>query len=527
MKEGLRQSMAWLHTWAGLVFGWVLFAIWLTGTLAYFQDEINHWAHPEVPVRALDARASLASAQAFMQAQAPESERWFISLPDHRNPEMGVMYKVPGKTGRGSFSRNLVDPQTGLKQETRDSRGGEFFYRFHFELQMGYPWGRWLASAAAFVMFFTLVSGIITHKKIFKEFFTFRPGKAQRSWLDGHNAIGVLILPFHLLISYSSLVIFMSMIMPASILTSYHGKVTDFYADVFPSAAVSTADAALASMLPLAQLYDTAMQKLPGAGFSRVGVDHAGTRNATVEFTPDDSGSIAYRAADGLVLSAVTGEVLSRPHDAPVPIVIGAGFYGLHMAHFAGPVLRWLYFFGGIGGTVLIGTGLVMWLNKRQLKHAKAGVQPFELRLVAVLNLASMAGLLWAIPSFLLTNRILPMAMEGRSDWEVRMFFIAWGLSLLHAICRSGKRAWVEQLLVAASLFAALPFVSVLTTEQGLWHSIGRGDWAIAGVDLTAFATALFLLWTVRKLLKKKTPAPARKVVARESVPVLESEGSR
>ena len=35
MKEGFRQAMAWLHTWAGLTFGWLLFAIFLTGTLAY------------------------------------------------------------------------------------------------------------------------------------------------------------------------------------------------------------------------------------------------------------------------------------------------------------------------------------------------------------------------------------------------------------------------------------------------------------------------------------------------------------
>ena len=32
MKEGFRQSMAWLHTWSGLLFGWLLFAIFLTGT---------------------------------------------------------------------------------------------------------------------------------------------------------------------------------------------------------------------------------------------------------------------------------------------------------------------------------------------------------------------------------------------------------------------------------------------------------------------------------------------------------------
>lgn len=33
MKEGFRQAMAWLHTWTGLIFGWLLFAIFLTGTL--------------------------------------------------------------------------------------------------------------------------------------------------------------------------------------------------------------------------------------------------------------------------------------------------------------------------------------------------------------------------------------------------------------------------------------------------------------------------------------------------------------
>ena len=74
-------------------------------------------------------------------------------------------------------------------------------------------------------------------------------------------------------------------------------------------------------------------------------------------------------------------------------MAIAGAFYGLHMGHFAGPVLRWLYFICGLAGTAMIGTGLVIWLGKRQLKHAKSGVMPFELRLVEVLNIASMSGL--------------------------------------------------------------------------------------------------------------------------------------
>ena len=39
--EGLRQSMSWLHTWSGLLLGWLLYAVFFTGTLSYFRDEIN------------------------------------------------------------------------------------------------------------------------------------------------------------------------------------------------------------------------------------------------------------------------------------------------------------------------------------------------------------------------------------------------------------------------------------------------------------------------------------------------------
>ena len=31
MKNGFRQSMAWLHTWSGLLVGWVLFLVFAMG----------------------------------------------------------------------------------------------------------------------------------------------------------------------------------------------------------------------------------------------------------------------------------------------------------------------------------------------------------------------------------------------------------------------------------------------------------------------------------------------------------------
>ncbi len=47
-QEGPRQSMSWLHTWASLILGWLLYAIFLTGTLSFFQNEITVWMKPEL-----------------------------------------------------------------------------------------------------------------------------------------------------------------------------------------------------------------------------------------------------------------------------------------------------------------------------------------------------------------------------------------------------------------------------------------------------------------------------------------------
>ena len=509
MKEGFRQAMAWLHTWAGLIFGWLLFAIFLTGTLSYFKDEISHWTQPEIRPHALDPVASLALAQRYLQANAGHAESWMIRLPSAREAALSVSWREPGAGRRGGVSKQL-DAHTGQPVEARDSRGGEFFYRFHFQLQMPHPWGRWLATFCAFIMLLGLVTGIITHKKIFKEFFTFRPGKSQRSWLDGHNAIGVLVLPFHLMISYSSLVIFMYMVMPASIMASYGGNTNGYFNDLFGREEVPKLANAAAPLVPLAALYAKVQAQVPGAGMGYIQVYNPGDRNARVSFTQASADSIAYKRSANWMFDGASGELLSQGAPESAAMMTSFTFVGLHMGNYAGPWLRWLYFVFGIAGTAVIGTGLVMWLGKRQLKHAKSERMPGELRLVEVLNIASMSGLLLAVAAFFWANRLLPVALPERADWEVNSFFLAWLLALVHAVLRPGRKAWGEQLAFGAVAFALLPLLNGLATGQGLNHSLAEGDWAMAGFDLTALGSGLFLAWAAGKMLRPAKPAGKR-----------------
>lgn len=502
MKEGFRQSMAWLHTWAGLIFGWLLFAIFLTGTLAYFKDEISHWMQPEVPARAVSSEASLTVAQHYLEQHAAGASRWLIDLPDAREPALLVRWQQsPAKPGtRGQFTEKLLDPQTGAQVQGRDTRGGEFFYRFHFQLQMPYPWGRWLSTLAAMVMFVALISGIITHKKIFKDFFTFRPRKSQRSWLDGHNAVGVLVLPFHLMITYSSLVIFMSMVMPASIVASYGSDSDAFYDEVFPVSNTPELAGEPGQLAPLAPLLERAREQWSGGRTGRLTVNNPGDANASVVLARDGADRVVHDLGSAMTFNGVTGQLLGVTVQQPLPMAIAGSFYGLHMGHFAGPVLRWLYFIFGLAGTAMIGTGLVVWLGKRQLKHAKSDVMPFELRLVEVLNIAGMSGLMVAVVAYFWANRLLPVEMAGRADWEVNSFFIVWGLSVLHAMGRRGRAAWVEQLALAALLFCAMPLLNALTTPYHLGVTLAQGDWAMAGFDLACLGSGLFFAWAAWKM---------------------------
>ncbi|WP_130909313.1 PepSY-associated TM helix domain-containing protein [Pseudomonas mucidolens] len=505
MKAGFRQAMAWLHTWAGLIFGWLLFAIFLTGTLAYFNDEITHWMQPEVPVRTVDDARSLAMAQAYLQQHAPTAARWFINLPTRRDPGLSVMWQDkidPGK--RGNFSEKLIDPLTGEQVQARESRGGDFFYRFHFQLQMPHPWGRWLSTIAAMVMFVALISGIITHKKIFKDFFTFRPRKGQRSWLDGHNAVGVLVLPFHLMITYSSLVIFMMLVMPASILASYDGDTRAFFNDVVPSSNKMPALGQPGTLLPLGPLVEQAKAQWDGGQIGRLAVNNPSDVNASVNVFRAGSDRVVHDFGSTVSFNGTTGEMLSVSAGQSMPMAISGSFYGLHMGHFAGPVLRWLYFICGLASTALIGTGLVIWLGKRQLEHAKNGVMPFELRLVEVLNIASMSGLVIAVAGFFWANRLLPASFAERSGWEVQSFFIAWGLTLLHAMLRRGRRAWIEQLSLGALLFAGVPLLNALTTSEHLGVTLAKGDWSMAGFDLTCLGSGAFLAWAAWKMRQRR-----------------------
>ena len=77
--------------------------------------------------------------------------QWSIKLPDARNNSVYAFWRTGTRTpGQRSFGEGYFDPATGQKGIARDTLGGDFFYRFHFQFHyMPVVWGRWLAGVAA------------------------------------------------------------------------------------------------------------------------------------------------------------------------------------------------------------------------------------------------------------------------------------------------------------------------------------------------------------------------------------------
>lgn len=528
---GIRQSMSSLHTWVGLLLGWILYAMFLTGTVSYFKDELSRWMRPELARLAqIPDRAAVAQrvADAFGKV-APDTTQWSIRLPDARNNSVAAFWRTSARgPGQRGFGEGNFDPVTGELVASRETLGGEFFYRFHFQFHyMPVLWGRWLAGAAAMFMLIAIVSGVITHKKIFADFFTFRWGKGQRSWLDAHNILSVFGLPFHFMITYTGLVTLMALYMPWGERMAFKTPAERAQLNAELSAFIPPGKPS-GQKAPLASIEDMVRQAQERWGHDNVGRVTAaipGDAAARVAVSRGEAGRVSmspqYMEFDG-----ATGKLLAV-HDSVGGAAETRGvLYALHLGRFSDGVTRWLYFLVSFMGTAMIGTGLVMWTVKRRARLPDPDRPYIGFRLVERLNIAAIAGLSIAMTAFLWSNRLLPHPLDGRADWEVQAFFIAWGLALLHALLRPARTAWGEQLWAAAALLALLPVVNALTTQRPLWHSLADGDLVFVGVD--AMCWALAALHAVLAMRTARVMAPAQRKVDRPApVAVASGEGAR
>lgn len=503
--------MSWLHTWCGLVCGWLLCAIFLTGSISVFREPITLWMQGgplegsgQQPLSLDERLLALRLAEQHLSKTAPDASIWRIGLP----LRTGEGVKVFAHAQDGDLQASL-HAQTGEalpEPATCETEGGRHFMSFHYSLQGGIA-GFWVVGLVSMCMMVALVSGVIVHRRIFQDFFTFRPGKGQRSWLDAHNASAVLTLPFLFMIVYTGLAHFYTSYMPWP-LHSLYGQDRSAYSRYESELSARPKANTPSNVLAIAavDLVSLAQQAQPLLTEPVVGVvvQRPEGAPATIRFTEGKPETAATRrlvnASRTVTFDAVSGQVLEPPTN-PLSRNLASDTYpvisALHLVTFGGWTMKWLYFVLGLIGTAMIATGSILFAVKRRAKsgHEWGGATHSMYRSIDALNVAALAGAALASIAYLYGNRLLPLVLEERSSWEIRVFFAVWALSLLHALLRTTYKAWREQLWMLALLCLGLPLLNAITTGHHLLLYLAQGDDRRGGLELTCMALGLLVAW--------------------------------
>lgn len=504
MKDSFFRSMTWLHTWVGLSVCWLLLVIFFAGTLSFFRPEINLWMQPafhQVPLLTEPQRQAqqyqwLERGIAKLQQQAPDATHWYLYLPDERSPLLGLAYE--GSSKDAEYQEHYYDPATMSKIDgQRQTQGGDFFYRLHFDLHyLDVLTARWLVGFASLFMLIALISGVVIHKRIFVDMFSFRANKGSRSWLDLHNVSSVLALPFHLMITYTGIMTLIFLYFPYAVSTAYDGDFDQFFQQIDPTWQSVSATGEKAIITNVDAVLQQAQKHVPEATLSRL----------TVEYPNDRAASFLFSAANGtavrdyehqLRIDAATLQVMAEsPAELSASATLNDSMTALHTGRLAHPLLRWLYFFCGLAGCVMIASGCIMWAKRirERLKQPAS----WGLKLVETLNLGTVLGLPLATAGFFYANRLLPLDLPDRAQWEIHCFFLCWFAFLCVGCWRRDRLVWRFGSLAVALALAGVPLVSALTTELNLFDYLHQGHWMLAGVELVCLLFALFFLLLAR-----------------------------
>lgn len=478
MFKNIRQSMAWLHSWTGLLLGWLLFAIFLMGTVSYYRHEINLWMQPQLAKYEINQEVAIQTAAKYLQTHAQDAKSWYIGVASNESPVNHIYWQKAD----GGYESKTLDANSGQELSLSATQGGDFFYAFHYQL-FGMPViiGRLVVCFAAFLMLLALISGIITHKKIITDFFTLRTFKSQRSWLDFHNISSVIALPFFLMITFTGLAIFFYLYLPWSMKTLYPENPYQYFTEIRTQVIDQNQTPKPQNNLAFDQLLNQVQVHWGNKEMSAINAQNPNTDQALYTFTQHEDRSITGNQPQ-ITLRGDNAEVAAATRNPSAIAALSFGVYGLHMANFAQPLIRLAFFFSGVLGCFMIASGLLLWSLKRQLQN-KTNQFHFGHYLVDRLNVATFVGLPVAMLAYFFTNRLVYLTAE-MPNYEIYSFFIFWLMSFIIALFTPKQWLWRSQLMIYMLMSIALPLFNLGYLYHHDYITDLRSYWLFLRIDL-------------------------------------------
>lgn len=462
------------HSSLGLAFAALIYLVCFSGTVAVLVHDFERWEAPVVaPVEAAGPETAVATARALL-AEHDAVEHIFISLPDINSPRTRIYAELhdgeilEGFAGTdGTWSGSAPTPWSA------------FMLGLHVDLHLPHAVGSFVVGMTGVALLSLLISGLLSHPRIFRDAFHIRLGGTKRlQEADLHNRAGIWALPFHITIALTGALLGLTTLIAGTLaLAFFKGDVEQTYALFFPPALED--DTTPAPVPDLEAILADATARAPGADLRMLRLDHPGETGQSVHVTMGYADKLAFGDSyiyDGNGALFHSEQVSESSLGTRILQTIGP----YHFGWFAGWVSKIAYILLGAALTWVTSTGVAIWTARRRSKGHPAPVTE-RLWTATVWSqpvayaFSALAALVWPGPDPLLVWAIATGLCLGLT------------VPLGPVVLSAGLRA------ASALLMTALPLAHVLRYGADYADPVA---WVInAGLLASATLIALSLAW--------------------------------
>ena len=473
IPAGFVRAMLAGHSALGLAFAALIYLVCFSGSVAVFTYEFNRWEQPAGPVLHDAAPSAVDAAFRAALAKNPKAHDLFIRLPEPASPRLSVH----GEDARGVEHTYVADAAGRLVAEQK-LPWSAFQADLHTTLHLPRTWGGFIVGLTGVALLSSLISGVLSHPRAFKDAFALRWGGSKRlQEADLHNRISVWGLPFHLTVSLTGAFLGLTTIIVGVLaLATFKGDTGKAYA-LFRGPAVADAPRPATRLIDLAGVLESLRTRSPDARASYILVEHPGEtgQHANVNLVTEgrlSRGETVVLDGAGRPLGEVGYE------SGPTGLRLLGAMTPLHFGWFGGWPVKVAYFLLGLGLTAVTSSGVAIWLARRRDKGRPAP------RLERV-----WIAFVWSQPVAYAASALASLVAPAPP-------VVAWALATLASL--GAAIAWsAPALSTRLRLLAAALFAGVAAAHIGL-HAGRFADPVAWTVNLGFLLAAVLLAFSVR-----------------------------
>ena len=364
----LKRQLFRIHSWLGLVNGFFLILLGLSGSVLVFRKEIDDWANKELlTVQATQKRLPIDYFYKDITKRYPAIDGIAWMNPNDA-PDKAYNFRLYLNDARiTSYDLGLItyDPFTGsiLREgELQDLTPSaiEWIYQYHFSLQLGVPGAAYVALLGLCIII-SIITGLIIYKKHIVQVLTFRQKINRKSWRtitsDLHRIVGVWALFFNIIIAF----------------TGFWLNLFAFEPKVWANEMIPAKPNTLARQ-SLDSLFQQALKQIPNLTPEYVYLPTQPNKKFFVRGAVKGEAAI-WAGSNSIHFSPQTGELMSINLIADESLwnKIESTFYSLHIGSYGGIPIKVIYIIIGLTPGFLSITGFLLWRRRR--KRHKLAIQ--------------------------------------------------------------------------------------------------------------------------------------------------------